>query len=240
MNNTPTKKDIEILYEDVDYNGLYKMSNLFTALSSIATTNSFDIEFYSKDLLDKYGFVLTKQTLVLNEPIKFTDEISIITRAYKCKTVQAFRTYEIYKGDKHIGGAYSIWALLDLQKRSVAKLSAIGADQLKIESYEPSVTKFKKITEIEVELIEKRTVRISDIDTNQHMNNARYVEWSNDLFKELNTKYYVSELSVHFLHELSYKDEVDLYLGVQDNYFYIIFKHNETECFKAGGYFKEI
>ena len=56
-----------------------------------------------------------------------------------------------------------------------------------------------------------RTVRFSELDTNDHMNNTKYLDWMEDLLpREFHRDHRLESLQVNFLHELRQGDEAVL------------------------------
>ena len=63
-----------------------------------------------------------------------------------------------------------------------------------------------------------RTVRYSDIDRNQHMNNTRYLEWVDDLFSAgFHRTHTLREILVDYLKECQEGDTLDLRYGIWDD-----------------------
>ena len=64
-----------------------------------------------------------------------------------------------------------------------------------------------------------RRIRYSDLDINRHVNNARYIEYLMDCFElEHHKKHQLRSLTVSFVSEAKYGDEIDLRLaGNSDN-----------------------
>ena len=68
--------------------------------------------------------------------------------------------------------------------------------------------------DIEMELVSQRKVMYSDLDVNQHMNNARYLEWACDLVDlDFYKTKYIKELSINYRKEIKPASLVDLYVG---------------------------
>ena len=66
--------------------------------------------------------------------------------------------------------------------------------------------------DVEAELVRRRTVSYSDIDTNGHTNNAMYMQWSmNSVGYEITSARPVKEFTINFNHETKAGDVVDIY-----------------------------
>ena len=55
MKNIETKEEYEIEYQNVDYYGEYKYSDLLSKLSNLATKNAIEIGMWNESFNGKYG-----------------------------------------------------------------------------------------------------------------------------------------------------------------------------------------
>lgn len=70
----------------------------------------------------------------------------------------------------------------------------------------------------ETELNYTTQIRYSDIDLNQHANNAKYIELMLDCFsKEFHKEHTIKSLVVSFNAESKYGDEIHLFNGIEKN-----------------------
>lgn len=237
MKNIETKKTVEIQYQECDFKGEYRLVNLLSSLADLAVKNATDIQIWKKEMEQHYGWVLSKQTIKMKRPICLGEVIQFSTRAKKASRVQFTRTYDIFQGEQMIGGVFSLWTLLDLQKRKIIRPEQAGVILPEIEEYECLVDQYEKIRkDIEMTHLTKREVLYSDVDVNQHMNNSRYIEWAMDLLSpKQHQDFFISELSMYYKKELPPHASVDLFYGEDQNYFKIEFKNNDELCFELGG-----
>ena len=100
------------------------------------------------------------------------------------------------------------------------------------EGFEPYCRLPEAIDEVEYQFIETRKVKYSDIDTNKHMNNTRYIDWACDLIGlEFFEEHYFTSLDIYFKKEIAPNQNVDLYMLQQDQFIYIKGVVDEEECF---------
>lgn len=212
----------EIQYADVDYMGNYRISSLFQILTDLATKDAIKLGLWSIDLMDQYGWIVAKQSLYLDEPITLGDTIEVSTYADKGTFVTFPRYYLIKKNDKVIGKISSIWTLLDLKKRRIVAPKRVGLN-VPLTKNEVQLDLPKNIHEdLELEFVCQRKVLYSDVDTNKHMNNTRYLEWAFDLLDiDVFEKQYVKELSINYKKEIKPHALVDLYLAHDQNRYII-------------------
>ena len=79
----------------------------------------------------------------------------------------------------------------------------------------------------------------NDVDVNQHMNNAKYIEWALDFIPyELHREYFIEQLSMHFKKEIAPLTMVDIYYGQRDNQMKVEFKIDGQVYFDLSGKLK--
>lgn len=87
------KKTIEI--NEVDDMGEYFFHHLLNLFSQIATVNAMKIGVWNQAMMSQYGWVVAKQYLHLDEPIRYQDEIELSTTISKGSFVSFPRYYYI-------------------------------------------------------------------------------------------------------------------------------------------------
>lgn len=240
MKNNETCEQYKIEYQNVDYNGKYKYADLLSRLSNLATKNAMEIGLWNESFDGKYGWVLVKQTVKLKRAIHVGEDLTVTTRAKGERKIQFFRTYDFKIDNEIVGGAYSIWTLIDLNKRRIVRPQKIGITMPKCEEYTSYVENYEPLLEIETKKQMTRDVLYSDVDLNKHMNNARYLEWVMDLIPdEIKGKYFIEQMTMHYLKEIPPHSKVDLYYGQKENDFRIEFKIDEQTYFEISGKLKE-
>lgn len=236
-----TKK---ITYQESDFVGHYRLANLFSTLSNLATKNAVQTGIWQEELESKYGWILVKQTIKLDRPIKINEEITFSTRAGKSSRVKFTRLYDIFdSAGACIGGVYSTWTLIDIHKRKIIRPETVGVNIPKIEEYKHAVEKYEEIKDtVTMELVAERIVTYSDLDINQHMNNHRYLEWALDVMDcNLFNTYYICEASVQFKKEMLAHTKAKIFYGINDLYFKvrITSEDNSIEYFEMGGHLRK-
>jgi acyl-ACP thioesterase len=212
----------QITYSDVDYTGKIKMSSLFELLAHLATQDAINLGMWNIEMMNQYGWVVSKQSLNLKDTIYLNDNIEITTYIGKGSLVIFPRYYIIKKNNKIVGEVSSIWTLIDLKNRRITAPKRIGLHIPEVE-YDYQLEKPKTIDNDEaMVLVNERQVLYSDIDTNGHMNNCRYIEWALDLidldvFKNKSIQY----LAINYLKEIQPLKMVKLYLYKEHNLYII-------------------
>lgn len=245
MENIVSNCELVVECQEVDYQGNYKISSLLSKLSDLSTLNAIKIGIWKPELKDKYGFILAKETIVLKRPIRMYEKIKLNTRAAACKRIQFIRNYWIEDDcGSEIAAIYSVWTLLDLEKRKLTKPDKAGLVFPEIKPYQYTLEEYHEIKkDLDLEYVMDRTVLYSDVDVNQHMNNSRYVEWAMDsialsVFKDK----YFKEISLAYKKEMAPGTTAKIYRYIDDSYVKIVFKSvdEQTIYFEMGGYLERL
>lgn len=241
MENKISRLKLLIHGQECDYSGNYKISDLMSKLSDLATINAKEIAIWNEEIAKKYTFVLTKETIILKRPIKSEELINLYTRASGYKRIQFSRNYCVEDENKEeIATIYSLWTLIDIQKRRIIKPDKAGIKMPKIISYPYALDNFHEIKDnLELSLVMERTVLYSDIDINQHFNNSRYIEWVFDAMPiDFFKNHYFKEMSVIFKKEMTPNNKARIYRFIDNDYVKIVFKSSDDSIvyFEFGGY----
>lgn len=235
---TTEMKEIEIC--DVDYMGEYQLWHLFNRLTTIATSNVIKLDMWNETMFHDYGWVVAKQTLTLDQPIMLNDHIELSTLIAKGSFVAFPRYYFIKKDGKEIGRCSSVWTLIDIQNRRIVSPQRIGI-HIPVIQHDFHLETPKTIQlDIPLQFIMKRQVLYSDVDTNQHMNNTRYIQWAFDIIDyQVHEKNYVKEISINYKKEIRPLQYVELYLGHENNRYIVEGKDSDNIYFTIEIYFSK-
>ena len=136
MENKISRLKLLIHGQECDYSGNYKISDLMSK----------EIAIWNEEIAKKYTFVLTKETIILKRPIKSEELINLYTRASGYKRIQFSRNYWVEDENKEeIATIYSLWTLIDIQKRRIIKPDKAGIKMPKIISYPYAIDNFHEI-----------------------------------------------------------------------------------------------
>jgi len=167
---------------DVQPNGNIKLSSLLKMLQKAAgdDVNRTDLNYFN--LADnKIAFVLTKMCVKILSDIKVYDELSIISHPRKTRGASFPRDFVVKCGDNTVAVARSIWVLLDLEKRTILRPSALNSigslptndvdDLFEIADVRRNFdTSHPSRTNV-------HSVEYSQLDMNNHLNNTFYSDF---------------------------------------------------------------
>lgn len=233
-----------ISYQDVDFKGHLKLSSLFSILAEQATMHAFLLKVWNKELIEKYGWIVAKMHIEIFEEISCEEEVVFKTWPGKASRVIFPRYYSVENknGDK-LAAISSIWTLLDLEKRRITMPNRVGITFPEDVFLEESTSLPKDIEGTEgCQFVSQRKVTYSDLDTNQHVNNARYIEWVCDILSiEKFEESFISNLTIAFKKEITIGLTVYFYM-VETKDSFIVYGANEdnSECyFEVEGLWKK-
>lgn len=181
MNENFYTKEYEVRYYEIDSKKRLLKSSLMNYFTDIATIHSIErgvgIDYLEKKRL---GWVINKYDIELFQEGYYLDKIKVSTEAYGFRKYFAYRTFKAEgEKDNEIARGNALFMLIDMEKR---KMTRIGEEIINAYGIPPEETNrqvnFEKIKEIETVHNEiEFQVRYTDIDTNGHVNNVKYLDW---------------------------------------------------------------
>lgn len=199
---------------DVDLNKRLTITSLFNYFQEIAWEHAGILRFGIDDLSKNNQFwVLSRVRVEIERLPLWTENITLITYPRGVDGLFALRDYEMYdsKGERIIS-ASSSWIVLSAENRRPVKL--VGRDlEVFLNERSALAVNSTKIKEVETPplITENFKVKIGDIDVNNHVNNARYIDWAYNAFSFDHYKRYAPKLlEVNFLAEGLSEDNIKL------------------------------
>lgn len=206
----------KIIDSEVDINENLKVSKTLSFFQDIANMHSYILG-CSRDIIMKKYNLFWAAMRVRFEVIKWpknNDEIIIETFPRK-PGVRYDREFFIrnLNGDALII-ASSVWLLVDYKKRELVVKDVVDVDgEVKFRDDYAINYKLKNIkTPLNINLIDKREIKFTDIDMNKHLNNAIYSDIILDTipFSFITTKEIVS-FEINYLNETKFGDTILIY-----------------------------
>lgn len=223
-----TEREYEVQYYEIDYKKRLLITNLMNYLQDIAIRQSEDIG-VGIDYLTQHGiaWVLHKWHIEMYRYPVYGQKVKIITKPYSFKKFYAYRVFEIVdlKGNT-IGKAKSIWFLIDIEKRRAIRVTEEMYNAYRIPKDKNDILDIEKISEpLEIHSEKVFQVRYSDIDTNKHVNNVKYVEWAIEAVPlDIVNNYVITSINTVYEKETTYGDTVKVLVEIKTN-------ENNITCF---------
>lgn len=228
-------KDYEIHYYEIDYRKRLLLTSLIDYLGDIATCHSeqlgVGIEFLKEK---KLAWVLYSWDITIDRLPAYGEVITIKTDPRGFRKFYAFRKYEILdKNNNVIAMANSVWFLIDTERRRPVRITEEMYEAYEIDKDSSEIFdifKGERISESTGEMY--FNVRYSDIDTNRHVNNAKYVAWAVETIPlDIILNYNLKNVKVNYEKESRYGEKIKAVIQVieQDNEITCLHKIEDSE-----------
>jgi acyl-CoA thioesterase FadM len=173
-----------------------------------AATRSADALGFGLADLNRRGltWVLARQRLVLDQPLRWGDELTVETWPAGVDRLAALRDFRLWRGGAEVGRAVTTWFALDLASRKPVRPGDLFPEHLRVQP-EHVLPPAPPAPGAPAEpALEKRfQVRFADIDANRHVTNASYVAWALEALDEATWRgERLASLDVSFLAETHY------------------------------------
>jgi medium-chain acyl-[acyl-carrier-protein] hydrolase len=205
---------------DVDINNKLKLNTLFNFLQDVASSHADSLNLGFNDLIvNDLGWVLSWVKVSIEEYPGFGESIRITTWP-KCRyKLYSMREFIIYNNDgKVLYRVSTAWLLINVKTKHITDIRNLPQqifyqpDQFAIKEFPEKIT--SKTTK---EFLFSKTIRYTDLDINQHVNNTQYIELILDCYSADHHKNnHLKCLTVSFLSESFYNDELDIRFANED------------------------
>ncbi|MBQ3075529.1 MAG: hypothetical protein IJC26_05625 [Clostridia bacterium] len=221
---------------DLSSDGVVRPSALLRRLQEIAgrDLDSYGISY--ADLRNKnMAFVVSKIALVFERPLTEETPYVIRTAAQAAHGATFPRSFVIEDDKGVVARANSLWALLDFEKRSLLRASALGDDLPDFPDLSGGLVceRLGRVKDAEPDFFDERRVYASLLDRNCHLNNCNYADLATDLLPDDAGE--VREIHITFQKEARLHDVLSLQAYVQDGGFLVCgsFRDHDHNCFLA-------
>lgn len=169
---------------------------------------------------ENYTWLLSRLKIKMNAYPVWKDQLTVDTWPSGGQRLFALRDFELNdQNNRTVGAALSAWLVLDTVKKRPVRVSSF-VDRLKpVEGDHILPDQLDKLPAIENHTHERSfRVRYRDLDINQHVNNASYVEWMlESMPAEVQNGLELVELEINFLAESFLEDRIVARCGPQDS-----------------------
>lgn len=203
-----TDRKYNVHYYEVDIHKRALITSIMNYLGDMAMYQSETLGVgidYLKE--NKMAWVLYKWDITMQSYPRLNETIKVETFAHSFKKFYADRKYDIFdgKGNK-IGHADSVWILINTARRRPIRVTK---DMYEVYGMDDSANRLIDIENIlsinEVDSEKSFQVRYSDIDTNMHVNNVKYVAWALETIpKDIISNCELKNIKVTYIKETKY------------------------------------
>lgn len=206
------QKEYEIHYYEIDKMKEATPVTILHFLQDLATFHTESVGLGLDRLSQaRTGWVLNRWLLKMDKYPRLGDKILLETWLSRVEHFYTTREFIVVNsGGRQLGRASSIWIYLNIDTKRPLRIpehfgKAYGLDESR--SMHAPFKKALKMTEIQTEM--NFHVRRSDIDTNDHVNNARYVDWMLEgIPAAVTNDYLLHELEVIYRKETKYGTDI--------------------------------
>ncbi len=184
----------------IDSRGIARPSAVIDFMQDIATCHAGEMGLSDAVAIQNGFWVLSRLKYRLTRPLRAYETLRLITWPRQLKGATWYRDFLFEAEDGQIGGAVTMWAIVDMTTHRLLRPKALGlsfADQI--------VGQPEMLAAIRTEHLQPcfdRVVRYSDIDVNHHLNNVKAVDILSDAFGlEDDETRWVSQMQVNYLSE---------------------------------------
>lgn len=224
---------------DTDYRSKGKLSYVLDIMQHAADFAVGSLGITVEEILAAgMGWMMITLDLEFKRIPRSNDQLSIHTWSKGTKGALWQRDFRIFDGDNiEIATARSIWALVDIEKRKILRPSALPVEvkHYNGDSVGDMPVKVKIPSDISMEEAYRYQVRYSGLDTNGHLNNARYGDLCSDVLSLSewdNTE--LKRFRITYIQEAKFGDEITIWRSpVTDDGIYVRGQNGDTVYFEA-------
>ncbi len=217
---------------EVDFRGKMTMSLIINNLLNVAGTHANRRGFGISRLNEEgHTWVLSRLALELKEFPQTDDKIVFETWVESLMRTFTLRNFAIKKEDGSIiGYARTIWAMIDTTTRKPLNLVGIGIEPY-LADIDCPIEKAGKISVPDEYEESFFTVKYSDVDINQHLNSAKYVEHILDVFTLHEfSKRDIHRFEIEFIDECFFGETIKIRkTEISETEFVVILENNEKK-----------
>jgi len=161
---------------------------------------------------ENIGWVLVSGVMKMERYPKYKEKITIRTWLSSYSSVRGFRENLIFDEEGNIiGRAKGLWLFFDIKRRRPIQISDVFINEWGIDSEkcidENISKKLKPLSDATIK--EEFNINKFDIDSNQHVNNLRYLQWTlNSIPDEITDNYFLHSIDGRFVSEANYGDTI--------------------------------
>ncbi|MGH4119100.1 acyl-[acyl-carrier-protein] thioesterase [Clostridium sp.] len=209
-----TDRNYNVHYYEVDIHKKVLITSIIDYLGDMAMYQSAILGVgvdYLKE--NKMAWVLYKWDIEMESYPLLNETIKVKTFAHSFRKFYAYRKYEIIDaGGNKIGYANSVWILINTDRRRPIRITSDMYEAYGIDDSNNDALNIQDIQKINTVHEEKRfNVRYSDIDTNKHVNNVKYVAWALETVpKDIVLNYELKNIRVTYIKETTYGETINV------------------------------
>jgi medium-chain acyl-[acyl-carrier-protein] hydrolase len=204
---------------ETDYLARVRPDILLAQLSDFAKIHAAELGFGYEAMKERGAFwVLLQMRAAIAKPLCIDKEYRLVTNPSHMKGIKAGRQFLVYQENELIVRADSTWAAVHAERKRPIPIPKLLGDEVETEALFDSNELPETKDLLPGEAIGQRTVGYTDLDLQNHMNNARYLSWCVDTIPLSSwDKGYPDFLDIRFKKESFYRDILEISRNFSDN-----------------------
>ena len=225
-----TTEDLRIACYMTDRHARLRPTAFLDIAQNIAVQGADNLKF-GDDELAAYNstWVLARQSVRFDRPVSNKEQVKVLTWHKGAQGLFFLRDYMMLGADGEPSvRSTSSWVVMNIEERRLVRPDFLSEftsmdPQSPDFAIEAPAGKVAVPRGASLELLDRHTVRWSDIDYNQHANNVRYTVWAMDaLPEELVHERMLKELTINFNREARPGETVELWHALDPDGAHII------------------
>lgn len=213
-------KKYEIHYYEVNSKMRCKLPSIINFFEDVGTQQSENlgggIEYCKRN---NCGWVFYKYDIKIHRYPMFGETISITTQPIGFKKFYGLRKYVINDEEGNvIGEGEALFFLIDIEKRRPMRIQEEQYAFYGVDGdldYDISMEKIEKCDEEQYQ--KQFDIRYSDIDSNNHVNNVRYIEWAvESVPMDVINDYAIKRIKVVYEKETTYGETISVSATIKE------------------------
>ena len=205
---------------EADANQLMRPTALLDLMQEAANTNASALGFGYDEMIDSnMAWVLSRIHVKFTGTPKWRQEVNLKTWHKGLARLFYLRDFILYDKEYNtMALATTSWLIIDLNTRRLVRNNDLALSDTPMHAIETPADKVVVPVDIEPELVRKHPVTWSEVDTNGHVNNVKYVTWAIDAVKPEDIKEHpLKELLINYDAEVMPGDTVKISRVRQEN-----------------------
>ncbi|MDF2503686.1 MULTISPECIES: acyl-ACP thioesterase domain-containing protein [Clostridium] len=225
MKDISYEKSYRVHHYEADRNGRAFVASFINYFEDLALNHSESLDMGINYLLkNNIAWVVYKWDIKINKYAMLGEILRVRTWAHSVRRFYAYRKYEIINSlGEVIATANSLWFMININRRRPCKIKQEIWEKFGLTEEDNAPIEFEKLRE-PTNITEEKTfyVRYSDIDTNKHVNNVKYVSWALEtVSEEILNDYKLKQLKIDYDKETAYGEAIKVFsetIEIDDGY----------------------
>lgn len=234
-NDNIFRREFTVRYSEVNKYGILKLQSIFDYLQQIAAEHANHLGFGMHALYDKNMiWVLSKMSMNIYGSFRPEQKLTICTYPSGVERIFYRREFEIYDSSSGevLLQASSFWLLLDRIKLRPLRRDVLQDVRLENPELPVFIAEFPAVPDglNAAEDVLDTAVRFSQMDINQHLNNAQYASLTEDaIYEKLQQPFNIRNINVSFIQAQKYPDKLTTAVAINECGNFKLESRNQTQ-----------